>query len=288
MNVRFLVGGTLAVLLSGGLSAQTICPPHIRWQASFGSGGFDDGIRIVQLADGGFVVGGTSSESWNGNQGNKTAPSYGLYDFYIVRLDPQGQKLWDRSYGTSQSENLAALQQTADGGFMLAGTANNDYWIVRTDSAGNKLWDRYFNRGVQDDLRAAKQTSDGGFILAGSSQPDYFVRMDYWIVRLDANGNKLWDATFGGNESDFLTAVAQTSDGGFLLGGYSVSDVSGAKTAPLIGSYDYWLVRVSPTGGEMWDRTYGGTQADILDSLVVAPNGDILLAGHSTSGPDGN
>ena len=292
MKVWWLIVGALGLLLEGWLSAQTICPPHIRWQATFGAGGLDEGTRILQLADGGFVVGGYSGEPWDGStQGNKTAPNYGGPDFYIVRLDSQGQKLWDRSYGTAQSETLAALEQTADGGLMLAGTSSTnfgDFWIVRTDAAGNKLWDRYFNRGGQDVLGDAKQTSDGGFILAGSTQPNYAVPMDFWIIRLDANGNKLWDATYGGNREDFLTAIQQTPDGGFLLGGRSISDTSGSKSAPFFGSYDYWLVRVDDTGGQLWDRAYGGTQADLLESVLIAPNGDILLAGYSTSGIDGN
>lgn len=291
MTVRFCVAGALAVLLHGVLSAQPICPPHIRWQASFGSDGQEEATRIVQLTDGGFVIGGSSYE-WSADPGNKTAPGYGGYDFYIVRLDSHGQKLWDRSFGSPASEYLSTVEQTLDGGFLLAGTSyansSGDFYVVRVDEQGTKLWERFFGGSTFDLLKAAKQTADGGFILGGTSRSQFFASSDFWVVRLDTNGNKLWDAFFGGDRDDSLSDLQIAADGGFFLAGQSLSPVSGSRTAPFYGNSDYWLLRLDASGNKLWDRAYGGSEADQEPSLLIAPNGDLLLAGYSRSGIDGN
>jgi hypothetical protein len=111
MAIRLLTAAAAAALFVGSVSAETICPPQIRWQRAFGSGGYDVGQRILQTDDGGYVIGGWT---WDFS---------GSADFYLLRLDWEGQKVWDRSYGGIYSDQLYALEQTADNGFMLAGTS---------------------------------------------------------------------------------------------------------------------------------------------------------------------
>jgi hypothetical protein len=302
MAIRLLTAGAAAALFVGFVSGETICPPQIRWQRAFGSGGSDVGQRILQTDDGGYVIGGWSSDFSGG--------AFAGADFYLLRLDWEGQKVWDRSYGGNYSDQLYSLEQTADNGFILAGTSYSsasgdktspgygysDFWIVRTDASGNKLWEKSFGGTVGDNLVAGKVISDGGFILGGYSQSPpsgnksatNFGADDFWVLRLDAEGNKIWERSFGGSASDYLLAVQQTADGGFLLGGSSSSEPGGNKTAPAHGQYDFWLVRLDALGNKLWDRSYGGDSFDEMRGLLIAPNGDILLAGSSFSDVSGN
>lgn len=309
MIIRLLAAGVLAALIGTTFAQPTICPPQLRWQYSFGTAGSEEARGVIPLPDGSIVVGGDSYPFTSGGSGNRTSPNYGWQDFCLVGLDAQGEKRWDQAYGGNRNESLHAVEQTADGGFILGGqsespasgnkTSTNhgqtDFWIVRTDASGNKLWDRSFGGVDYDFLRALKPIADGGFIVGGSStsppggnktSPRHGAD-DYWVLRLDADGNKIWEASFGGEKNDFLKSVQQTPDGGFVLAGYSLSDTNGNKTAVSYGGYDYWLVRLDANGNWLWDRAYGGDQSEQLAAVLVAPNGDLLLAGSSSSGVNG-
>ena len=112
-------------------------------------------------------------------------------------------------------------------------------------------WDKTLGGNGDDILLSVQQTSDNGFILGGRSYSsisgdkteDSKGLHDYWVVRLDANGIKLWDRTIGGNADDFLQSVQQSFDGGFILGGWSHSSISGDKTEDSKGYQDYWVVK---------------------------------------------
>src|SRR5690606_15307645 len=105
---------------------------------------------------------------------------------------------------------------------------------------------------------------------------------DYWIVKIDGDGNKIWDKTVGGNDSDRLSRVTSTSDGGFLLAGTSYSPTSGDKSEDNRGLDDYWIVKIDGDGNKIWDKTIGGNHADRLSSATSTPDGGFLLAGTSS------
>jgi len=297
--------GTPAVYLTSPL-------PPIQWQQSFGGTGHDTLWCLQQTAGGGFILGG-SSRSVAGT-GNKTSPNYGGPDFWVVRVDADGGKLWDKSFGGSDNDYLESLQQTSDGGFILggwssslAGTGNKtspnygnyDFWVVRLDGEGNMLWDKSFGGSSIDYLLCLQQISDGGFILGGLSSsdagtgnktsPDYGGG-DFWVVRLDAGGNKLWDKSFGGNHDEWLRSLQQTSDGGFILGGESYSATgTGNKTSPNYQGYDFWVVRLDADGNKLWDKSFGGSDHDELYSLQQTSDGGFIVGGCSeSSGGTGN
>lgn len=307
MIIRRMAAVAWAALLTGTLFAQPICPPQLGWQRSFGTDSSESARGILQTADGGFVVAGESYGA--AGSGNKSSPNYGLNDMWIVRLDAQGQKLWDHSYGGTRADYFRGMDHAGDGGFILGGVTlsvgggnktspyygNEDSWIVRIAADGNVLWNKSFGGAGNDSCNAVRRTSDGGFVIGGSSNSGVNGNKtspnrggyDYWVVRLDSNGEKLWDASFGGASHDFLTDFRQTADGGFVLGGFSLSEPDDHKTAPRHGSYDYWLVRLDANGNKLWDQSYGGSESDILRRVIVASNGDLLLAGYSESGLSG-
>lgn len=297
MAIRLLAAGTMAALFGGSLLAQTICPPQIDWQQSLGTTESDAGGRILQMADGGFMVGGSSE---GGRQGTKDAPNYGRQDFWLIRLNANGEKLWDKSYGGNQPDHFSDMDQTSDGGFILGGTSSSgisgnktsphygqgDAWVVRVDAQGNKLWDKSFGGTGHEGLSVVKETADGGFIIGGGVQvpfgPFGATQGDFWVVRLDALGNQLWEAQFGGLLDESLSDAHQTADGGFVLGGWSSS-----TEIAIYGGSDYWLVRLDSSGNKLWDRAYGGSDSDSLRTMHIAANGDLLLAGQSNSDVSG-
>lgn len=171
--------------------SQQINPPQIQWQRSFGGSGQDSTPRVRQTSDGGFIVG-TYSDS--GVDGNKTSPNFGNEDYWVVRLDRDGTKLWDKSFGGTNDDTPLSIVQTPDGGFLVAG----------------ETW--------------------GIFIL---SYPDL------WVVRLDSEGNKLWDRLVGGDSFDVGGILQQTTDGGLILGGTSQSTPSRDKSSPNFGRSDF-------------------------------------------------
>ena len=281
------------------------------WDKQFGGNDGDFFSCIQQTADSGFILGGAS---FSGMSGNKSQPSWGGYDYWIVKTDSLGIMQWDKDFGGSADDNLYIIQQTADGGFILGGTSRSgisgdktqttwgtdDYWIVKTDSLGNKEWDKDFGGTDHDYLLSIQQTADGGFILGGYSESGISgdktqanwdpsgLTEDYWIVKTDSLGNKQWDKDFGGTAADYLTTIQQTADGGFLLSGHSESGTSGDKTQPGWGMQDYWIIKTDSSGNKLWDKDFGGTNADWLNSMQQTSDGGFILAGSSASGISGD
>jgi len=252
------------------------------WDRSYGGNG-DDLFNVVErTADGGFILGG---ESWyESTGGNKTSTNYGLSDIWIVRTDAGGNKLWDRSYGSSNFESLGAIQPTTDGGFVLAGLTAEVFWVVRIDGDGNRIWDRAYNGGYNASINAIRQTEDGGFIIGGSA-PGGSGELDYRVIRIDASGNPLWSRFYGGSRREQMHGLALTPDGGCLIGGWSESQPGGTKTSRLYGGTDFWVVRLNAQGNKVWERSYGGADNDLLESVSGTADGGFLLAGFSISPP---
>ena len=279
---------------------------ELLWDQSYG-GSEDDLLQdLRRTRDGGFVLVG---ESYSQANGNKTSPNRGGGDFWMVRIDAMGNKLWDRTFGGSANELLWSVLETSDGGFLLGGSSfssnngtrtsallgGNDFWIVRTDSEGNPLWDRSFGGSGDDYILSLSQTADGGFAAGGGStsvnngnkSSPNFGGIDYWIVRMDAAGTKLWDRSFGGSGNDELFALHSTPDGGFVLAGRSNSAANGNKTSAILGGDDAWIVRLDSSGNKIWDHTFGGSGDDRALSLAVTDDEGFIFGGFSTSSPTG-
>ncbi|WP_210466820.1 Ig-like domain-containing protein [Rufibacter roseolus] len=157
-------------------------------------------------------------------------------------------------------------------------------------------WNRRFGGSASDDFTAAVKTSDGGYLLGGFSSSGISGDRtqasqgltDFWIVKTGSTGAKAWDKRFGGSAEDNLYSIVQTSDGGYLLGGQSRSGIGGDRTQGSQGGYDYWIVKVSSTGVKQWDRRFGGSADDYLNTVLLTSDGAYLLAGTSSSGISGD
>lgn len=274
-----------------------------QWDKTYGAGKVDLLYSLQQTSDGGYILGGSST---SGISGDKTDSTRGNYDYWIVKVDSSGNKQWDKTFGGGGDDQLYSVQQTLDGGYILGGSSGSnisgdrteanrgsgyDYWIVKVDNNGNKQWDRTFGGSYFDYFSSLQQTSDGGYILGGDSGSNISGDKtesskgfaDYWIVKLDANGKKQWDRTLGGGNDDRLHSLQQTSDGGYILGGYSYSGIGGDKTEANNGETDYWIIKINNNGNKQWDKTFGGIGNDYLTSLQQTSNGRYILGGYSAS-----
>ncbi|WP_066834233.1 T9SS type A sorting domain-containing protein [Rufibacter ruber] len=295
----------LTKLLPAAL-AQTVVTKQ--WDKLYGGSGIEAFRSVVATNDGGFLLGGYSK---SGISGDKTMVPRGESDFWVVRVNADGNKLWDRSYGGSNIDELTSMLATQDGGFLLGGYSRStisgdkteapwgwdyDYWVVRIDANGDKLWDRRFGGSNVDQLTSMVAASDGGFLLGGHSRSlsggDKTEaprgEADFWAVRIDASGNKVWDRRFGGNLYEALTSVVATQDGGFLLGGYLLPGSGGDISESPKGGNDFWAVRIDAAGNKVWDRRLGGSGQDELTAMLATQDGGFLLGGHTRSGKDGD
>ncbi len=278
-----------------------------QWDKRFGGKDIDYLNSLQQTTDSGYILGGYS---WSGKSGNKKWPSWGKADYWIVKIDANGEKQWDKRFGGADFDELTSLQQTTDGGYILGGYSyygisgdktengqgNCDYWIVKIDASGIKQWDKRFGGVDYEHLYSIRQTADGGYILGGDSRSDVSGdktqtsrgNYDYWIVKIDANGNKKWDTRFGANNYETLTSLEQTTDGGYILGGESQSGIGGDKTEDSRGLSDYWIVKINSNGIKQWDARYGGDSNDFLYSVEQTTDGGYILGGSSSSGISGD
>jgi hypothetical protein len=288
--------------------AQTA--PLKEFDYRFGGSGGEFLQHGIQTADGGYILAG---ESQSIISGDKTQNPVGYYDYWIVKLDENGIKSWDKTLGGTSFDYLLCIDQTTDGGYILGGYSlsgaggdktqashgDEDYWIVKTDASGNKLWDASFGGDSTDVLRWIQQTTDGGYILCGFTDSDLSGDIsestrggrDYWVVKTDANGNKLWDKRFGGSDFDQGNYVEETIDGGFIFAGFSASPVSGDKSQGNQGfswTYDYWIVKTDASGTKQWDARFGGTSYDYLYNMKQTADGGYILGGYSESGIGGD
>jgi PKD repeat protein len=284
------------------------------WQKRYG-GTFEDKLWSAdQTSDGGYIFGGHIGSDSGFDVSQRTK---GSLDFWIVRTDASGNKLWDKRFGGSSYENLYHVQETNDKGFILGGftysdstgdvsqrtKGGEDIWIVKTDSMGNKLWDKRYGGNQSEELFTMMQTTDGGYIMGGRvasdssgdvSQPTR-GSTDYWIVKIDSLGTKLWDRRFGGDERDYMLSMIQTNDGGYIAGGYTFSDNNGDVTEPTrdtsftaIRRGDFWIVRIDGSGNKIWDKRYGGHWIEDSYSYIRQTNdGNFLIGGSSYSNISG-
>lgn len=277
------------------------------WDYRFGGTNYDYITSFQQTTDGGFILGGYSG---SGISGDKTQPSWGNLDYWIVKIDALGIKQWDKRFGGVDDDILSTVAQTSDGGYILGGYSTsqmtgdkteasrgyNDYWIVKTDSLGVKMWDKRYG-GTEDDLLVAlSPTSDKGYALAGYSgsgiggdkSESCRGYHDYWLVKTDSMGTLQWDKTYGGSDYDFCINLLLTDDGGYLLGGASSSPAGFEKTQNMWGANDVWVVKADSLGVKQWDADYGGFDYDQLNSLCKSSGGGYLLGCYSASGISGN
>lgn len=266
--------------------------PVIQWQKSLGGSGNDYANSVQETAEGGYIVAGYTSSADGDVTGN-----HGGNDMWVVKLDNAGNIQWQKTLGGSGNDVATYVQQTADAGFIVAGntfsndgdvTGNHgdgDAWVVKLDNAGNIQWQKTLGGNNADAANSVHQLADGGYILGCStiSENNGDVIMSHgagecWVVKLSPAGAIEWSLCLGGQSYEYARQVQQTADGGFVMGGFTLSvdgDVSGNH-----GNVDYWVVKLDNIMEKQWQKTLGGTGSDILASVIQTTDGGYITAGN--------
>lgn len=254
-----------------------------------------DDIRDVRATlDGGFILAGISTSSDGDVPANQ-----GLYDAWVVKLDPLGGIVWQRSYGGSDYDGAHAVVPTGDGGYVVAGyTSSNDGdvtghhgggdgWVLKLDGDGLLVWQTTLGGTEVEDLSDLEETSDGGFIVVGQSESDDgdviggHGLADVWLVKLDVDGALQWQKTLGGGGTDQGYAVRALPGGGYLLAG--VTGSSDGDVTGLDGFWDGWVVETDATGEVVRERTLGGSSSDGALALCLTADGGSIVVGRTSS-----
>lgn len=274
---------------------------NIDWAKTYGGSQDDFARSVIPTLDGNFLVFGNTS-SINGDITDKT---FEVSDYWLLKLDLNGNVIWSKTYGGSDEDVGQQVIQTSDGGYAIVGysksndidASNNegqhDNWILKLDNNGNVLWEKSFGFAGHDHAYSVIETNDGGFFMTGflditaSEGEGSTVRNfrhgigEFWCHKLDANGNIEWRNYFGGSNNDRSFDVVQANDGGYVVTGFSESndfDISNSK-----GSYDFWVIKINPEGELVWEKSLGGTEIDQARSIIKTDDNAYIIIGNSFS-----
>lgn len=242
------------------------------WNRVFGGDEPDEGRSVQQVSDGGFIVAGFTQ-------------SYGAggADLWLVKTDADGNLTFSRTFGGTGTDLGNSVQETLDGGFIIAGFTNSfgsaDAILIKTGQTGEPQWQKTFGGSQMEEARSVRQTADGGYIITGSTSSYGSGSNDVWLIRTDCDGNIIWDRVYGGTGSDEGFSVRQTVDGGFIVTGYTASFGAGGR--------DLWLIRTDSEGDLVWDATFGGSSWECGNSVFQTWDGGFIVAGYTRSYGEG-
>jgi hypothetical protein len=245
-------------------------PGDTLWTRTYGGTDWDEGYPVQQTSDGGYVIAGETRSFGAGS-----------FDVYLVKTDSSGDTLWTRTYGGSHSDAGSSVQQTSEGGYIIAGYTTSfgaggaDVYLVKTDSSGNTLWTRTYGGSDDDYGESVQQTSNGEYIIAGETYSFGAGDYDVYLLKTDPSGDTLWTRTYGGSDLDWAQSVQQTSDGGYIIAGGTESFGAGFA--------DVYLLKTHSSGDTLWTRTYGGWWYDYGFSVQQTSDGGYIIAGMTKS-----
>jgi hypothetical protein len=275
-------------------SALAGAQPIIQWQKVLGGSGGDAANSIALTDDGGYIVAGRT-QSNNGD----FAGSIGLGSGVVVKFSDSGQIQWQKLLGGPGRETANAIEQTSDGGYILAGGSFevdsivpgtyslSNFWVVKLDPTGEVEWQRVLGGSRHDEAYSIKETPDGGYIVAGvtlSNDVDVSENRggaDVWVVKLATGGEIEWQKCLGGTKEDHAQSIQLTNDGGYILAGHSYSN-DGDVTAVALND-NVWVVKLSDSGDIQWQRTYGGSLSDRALCISLCSDNGYVVAGRTSS-----
>jgi hypothetical protein len=268
--MRYVIYFTLISVLLGFQFIPAQAPDTI-WTKTLGGMNQDMGHSVRQTTDGGYIVAGYTKSFGAGDR-----------DVWLIKTDAWGDTLWTKTFGGSGSDWGESVQQTTDGGYIVAGVADfngwmdgGNVWLIKTDASGDTLWTKTFGGSYYSVGTSVQQTFDGGFIITGWI---YFGAGDFadvWLIKTNASGDTLWSKTFGGSIWDKGYSVQETIDGGYIVAGYTES------FGP--GGYDVYLIKTDASGDTLWTKTFGGSNEDWGNSVQQTIDGGYIVAGYTWS-----
>jgi hypothetical protein len=236
------------------------------WARTYGGFANDGGYSVRQTSDGGYIVAGYSLSFGN------------VVQVYLIKTDASGDTLWTRTCGGAGIDEGYSVQQTTDGGYIIAGQSTsfggmNQVYLIKTSASGDTIWTRTFGGANEDFGFSVQQTSDSGYIVTG-----YFTtatNTKVYLIKTNASGDTLWTRIYGGTGYDGGRSVQQTTDGGHIVAGYTGSFGAGGS--------DVYLIKTNANGDTLWTKTYGGTGDDGACSIQQTSDTGYIVAGEATS-----
>lgn len=276
---------------------------NIEWEKSFGFSGHDHSYDIIQTQDGGYFFIGfldiTAARADGYDEKGQFLTRHGVGEFWGTKIDAQGNVQWRNYFGGTNNDRAHAVVQSNDGGFVMAGFSESndfdisdtkgsyDFWVVKITSTGDLIWERSFGgSGIEISYDIAK-TTDNGYVITGntfSNDTDVSKNngeSDVWLIKLDDNGNLIWEKTLGGTQFDAAQGVYTSLDGGFLIAGNSKS--SDLDTDANMGENDLWVIKTDDNGALIWQQTFGGADLDYGFDVIENMDKSVLVVGESTS-----
>ncbi len=230
-----------------------------QWDRIFGASDYGSFEFGQQTNDGGYILVGRTYPSGDDNR-----------DAWLVRTDSEGNIEWSKTYGGQSRDSGKSVQQTLDGGYIIGGVTesygagSDDIWLIKTDSEGNRQWDRTFGRQEWEVCHSVQQTSDGGYIILGETWVPETNDLDAWLIKTNSEGNRLWDKTFGEEDSsNHGRSIQLTSDGGYII---------------VCSSYEanVWLIKTDLSGEEEWER---GFDSGSIHFITQTSDGGYVMSG---------
>jgi len=263
----------------------------LEWSRNYGSP-FDERATCIQeTADSGYLIGGKSRSA-----GGDVGANNGGFDIWLIKVDSVGLPIWNRNYGGSRTETLQSITSTEDGGFVLAGETESDdgdvsenkggkdYWIFKINSIGALQWEHTYGGPGRQRPNSVRNTKDGGFIVVGSSDDkggdvsNNNGFQDYWILKLDSEGELEWERNYGGSRIDKAYSGVELEEGGFVIVGYSQS--KDGDVGANFGGRDYWIIRLDELGNLLWEENYGGAFEERAFAVEASNENTFVIAGN--------
>ena len=239
------------------------------WDVVYGGPLSESVSCIIHTSDGGYLAAGSAS-----------TPDRG-YDICVIKITSGGSVDWYETYGGTLNEFGRAVEEVSTGGYVITGGTHSigaggrDVYLLRVDESGDSLWDEAYGGAGEDYGLSVDETADGGSIIGGQTTSFGAGGVDGYLVKVTSGGVFEWDATCGGTEDDYGTAVRQAADGGYVLAGetYSLG----------FGETDAFLVKMDSGGNLEWSKIFGGTNWEGFNSLDLTTDGGYILVGTTTS-----
>lgn len=271
----------------------------ISWEKSLGYIGTDKAQSVIQTSDDGYFVVGLLDVTASGGEGNSRATQHAGGDYWGIKLDASGNTEWTKYFGGNNSELPYDTIQTADSGYIIIGTSDStdvditnnkgqyDFWIVKINATGSLVWEKSFGgTGIDEAYSVVEADGNNLMILGKTFSDDVDVsqnkgQADAWLIKIDSEGNLLWEKTYGGSSFDSGHAITNSQDGGYIITGSSRSQDDDLSVNN--GQNDVFVLKISANGDVQRGYSLGGSNADFSYGIVEKSNNEIILVGETGS-----
>ena len=271
MSKKPVAGGLILIFLISSfipMVSSYESEENSEWYKTFGGGETDIAECLIQTSDGGHLITGAT---WSYGAG--------FFDVWLIKTDEYGNELWNKTYGGMEEDGGHCVVETLDGSYIITGYTRSfgngleDVWLIKTDEYGNELWNKTYGGKNVEWGKCVMEVHDG-YIIVGTTYSYGTGEKDVWLIKTDEYGNEIWNKTFGGESAEYGNSIIKSDDGGYVIVGNTIS--YGA------GFFDIYLLKTDEYGNEIWNKTFGGSDADRGEDVIQTKDGGYIIAGEAT------